>query len=95
MNFSPELILFGILPVIIGITILLLSFRVCKTHKSVFQITASILNSILFGYAITILYQIFFLDYYPSYLPHLIIFLSGLILVFQYASPKKITSDRC
>ncbi len=84
MTGSPELIYWGIIPAIISLLILTKSFRLAKKYKSVFQTTCVILNVVFIGFADIVLYGIFFLNYYPAFIPHVVIAISGIILLLQY-----------
>lgn len=77
-----------ILPVLISLFLMIKSLRNSLRNKSLLNLTLTILIWAAVTFSGIMLYNIFFKEAYPSYLPHLIIVGSIFLLLFQ--SVKKV-----
>jgi len=92
-----ELLLWGYLPILIGLVVIGGSFNLTLKRRNLLGLVATFLISVLNGLAIYILVQIIS-GSYPTYIPHLFILVSLILLGVQYWFKKKTfanNSNRC
>src|SRR5688572_28841480 len=88
-DFYPEFYFWFLIPTLVAIFIMWRSIIISLKRKSV---ESWIFTSIIFvflGLSEVILYQIFFLDSWPSFIPHGLILLSLILLGVQTITRKK------
>ena len=88
---SIEALLWGLLPTIVALCALIVSLFVTFRARRVFHFAASAVVIATVVWSLLILYRIFVLGAWPSYLPHLAI---GVVLIFVIAQTLLFRSKR-
>jgi multisubunit Na+/H+ antiporter MnhB subunit len=83
-----EIILWGVLPVLVAMIALSVSFKIATRNKSALQWTLSVVVSVLVGFSFLILYQIFFADGWPTFIPHFLVGISLALAGIQKMASK-------
>lgn len=91
--FDLEFYVWGILPIIIGLLIVLKSFQISFLRKTIFNwiiLAIILLSSFLAEYILAI---ITFTDAWPSYLPHLLLTFNLILLFVQILLKNKVKTQ--
>ena len=80
---SKDALLWGLLPTIIAICAGLISLFAAFKSQRISQIVASAVVVPSFAWTLLMLYRMFVLSAWPSYLPHLLIFVALVIVTAQ------------
>ena len=76
-------LLFGALPAVIGIAAVTVSWLISRRAHSAAHWGASVLVFFAAAWSLLILYRIFVLGAWPTYLPHVVIGLAVVVVVLQ------------
>jgi hypothetical protein len=80
---STELLLFGVLPTVVAVGAVVVSWLVSRRARSFAHWCASVLVFLTVAWSLLILYRIFLLGAWPIYLPYFVIGLTVLIVIIQ------------
>ena len=83
-----ELVVWGIIPLLIGLIEIYFSIRLYFKQKSVPQLLLSILICLINGFSALIIIEMAF-GAYPTFLPHIGIAISTIIIIIQILISKK------
>jgi hypothetical protein len=84
MDELPGIFLWFILPILLGIVAIALPFRTYEKKRLDGALTLGVINSVFCGLAVLTLVGTLVFDWYPTFLPHLIIAV-GLLASFVLA----------
>ena len=89
-----EIIVFGLLPAFVGVSIVISSVLLAVRGRNIFQALCALIISIAVSLSFLWLYRMFFTVAWPTYLPYFVIGLSILLLISQVgffrAEPKSL-----
>lgn len=84
MFFEPEFIYWFLIPTIFALFIFIKSIIILLTKKSIFNWIMTSIIFLLIAFSEYILFLIFFLAYYPTFVPHMIIGFAIVIFLLQF-----------
>ena len=84
MFFEPEFIYWFLIPTIFAFFIFIKSIFILSTRKSIFNWIITSIIFLLIAFSEYTLFLIFFLDYYPTFIPHMIIGFAIVIFLLQF-----------
>lgn len=84
MFFEPQFIYWFLIPTIFALFIFIKSIFILSRRKSIFNWIITSIIFLLIAFSEYILFLIFFLGYYPTSVPHMIIGLATVIFLLQF-----------
>jgi len=84
MFFEPQFIYWFLTPTILALFIFIKSIFILSRRKSIFNWIITSIIFLLIAFSEYILFLVFFLDYYPTSVPRIIIGLAMVIFLLQF-----------
>ena len=80
---APEFYYWYLIPTLVSVIITVCTIKYISIKADAKNICITALIILLIGLSQWVLVQIFFLDAYPAYFPHIAILLSGILVIIQ------------
>ncbi len=81
---KSEVVFAGLLPAAVGIAEICISLTLAIVTRRAFQLLAAVLTVLCCSWSLWVLYRIFIVNAWPTYLPHIVIGINAIILTGQF-----------
>ena len=81
---DPELLLFGILPILLAVGLMIASIRMALRTRRITEILWTAVLVLLTSFSLVMLYRMVVLEAWPTFLPHITLGFCLVLVVGQY-----------